>query len=132
MSGAEALNGPVAVGVDIVDIARLRRMVERWGEVVLDRLFTATERDGLRGARGVRWDSLAGHYAAKEAVRKVFGSRGRMPRWTDIQVEAGEHGQPVLTLLGEAHQLAACCGFQHLVLSISHEKSAAVAVVLAM
>lgn len=126
------MSRPVAVGVDIVDGERLRAVVERWGDDVLVRLFTAVERETLRGAGGMRWDAVAGRFAAKEAVRKVFGPRGAMPRWNDIQVGTGAHGEPVLTLLGEASALARRCGFRQLLLSIAHEKRSAVAVVLAL
>jgi holo-[acyl-carrier protein] synthase len=126
------LSGPIAVGVDIVDGERLRALVERWGEEVLERLFTPVERATLRGDRGVRWDAVAGRFAAKEAVRKVFGPRGAVPRWNDIQVAAGVHGEPVLTLLGEAGDLARRYGFQRVLLSIAHERRSAVAVVLAL
>jgi holo-[acyl-carrier protein] synthase len=130
--GADPLTGPVALGVDIVDGERLRAMVERWGDEVLVRLFTPEERATLRGAGGVRWDAVAGRFAAKEAVRKVFGPRGAVPRWNDIQVATGVHGEPVLTLLGDARALAHRYGFRRLLLSIAHEKRSAVAVVLAL
>jgi holo-[acyl-carrier protein] synthase len=122
----------VAVGVDIVETERLRRLVDRWGESVLERLFTAVERDGLRGARGLRWDSIAGRFAAKEAIRKLFGTRGEMPRWTDIQVDIGPHGEPSITLLGAAPAVALRCGLRDLRLSIAHERHSAVAVVVAL
>jgi holo-[acyl-carrier protein] synthase len=130
--GADPLSGPPALGVDIVDGERLRAMVERWGDEVLDRLFTPVERATLHGERGVRWDTVAGRFAAKEAVRKVFGPRGAVPRWNDIQIGTGVHGEPVLTLLGEAAGLAHRYGFRRLLLSIAHEKRSAVAVVLAL
>jgi holo-[acyl-carrier protein] synthase len=121
----------LVVGVDIVETDRLRRLVQRWGEGVLDRLFTPAERTALRGMRGLRWDALAGRFAAKEATRKVFGSRGEMPRWTDVEVLTGEYGEPTLRLLGDAVQAARRCGFHALQLSIAHEKRSAVAVVVA-
>lgn len=123
---------PLAIGVDIVDVARLHRLVDRWGERALARLFTPAERSRLRGARGLRWDSLAGRFAAKEATRKAFGTRGEMPRWTDLQVDVGAHGEPTLTLLGDATAVAHRCGFRRLHLSIAHEKGSAVAVVVAL
>lgn len=121
----------LAVGMDIVEIERLRWLVQRWGEAVLDRLFTAAERDDLRGARGLRWPSIAGRFAAKEATRKAFGTRGEMPRWRDIQIGVGTYGEPVLTLLGDATAVARRCGFEHLHLSITHEKHYAAATVIA-
>ncbi|MDT5035892.1 MAG: holo-[acyl-carrier protein] synthase [Micromonosporaceae bacterium] len=133
MPRADAVTGaPLAVGVDIVDTERLRAMIERYPESALDRLFTARERETLHGARGVRWDSVAGRFAAKEAVRKVFGPCGAVPRWNDIEVVAGRHGEPVLTLLGDASALARRCGFRRMLLSIAHEKRSAVAVVFAL
>ncbi|MDT4986725.1 MAG: hypothetical protein QOI74_819, partial [Micromonosporaceae bacterium] len=50
----------------------------------------------------------------------------------DIEVVAGRHGEPVLTLLGDASALARRCGFRRMLLSIAHEKRSAVAVVFAL
>ena len=132
MSALHGLSPRLSVGVDIVDAERLRSVVTRWGDRVLERLFTTAERERLYGARGLRWDSLAGRFAAKEAARKAFGARGEMPRWTDLQLDVGVHGEPSLTLLGDAPGAARRCGFRQFHVSIAHERRSAVAIVVAL
>lgn len=140
MSGGGALAGRVsqasrthagAVGLDVVDTERLRRLILRWGDPLLDRLFTGGERAASRGAQGWRWHSLAGRFAAKEATKKVLASRGHLAGWTEIEVLNGQYGEPLLRLHGRAQDAATRCGFGSLLLSISHEGDTAVAVVLA-
>lgn len=121
---------PGGLGVDVVSVRRLRKMVERSGTAVLDRLLTAGELADSRGARGLIWTRLAGRIAAKEATKKVFGSRGQTARWTEVEVRTGEHGEPYVELHGRTREAAERCGLTQLLLSISHEKDLAVAVVL--
>lgn len=122
---------PHALGVDIVDVRRLRGRARRSGEVLLQRLFTDLERDLSRGRNGYRWTSLAGRLAAKEATRKVLGCRGEAAGWRDIEVRTGEFGEPLLWLHGAAIGAVERCGYRELLLSITHEKETAVAVVIA-
>jgi len=129
---AAAHPGLGAVGIDVADVGRLRRLVERWGDQVLRHLFTGEERASLRGRRGLRWQSVAGRFAAKEAVRKVLASRGRVSSWTEVEVLSGEHGQPFVVLHGRARTAAEQCGFNAFLLSISHERGVAVAIALAV
>jgi holo-[acyl-carrier protein] synthase len=116
--------------VDIVSVHRLRAMIERSGTAVLERLLTPRELADSRGARGLMWTRLAGRIAAKEATKKVFGSRGQIARWTEVEVRIGEHGEPYVELHGRTRLAAERCGLTQMMLSISHEKDLAVAVVL--
>lgn len=95
-------------------------------------LFTPAERASLQGPSGIRWTSLAGWFAAKEAARKVLASRGFRTAWTDVELSRGSRGEPHLSLLGRAREAAASCGYGDFLVSISHERSVAVAVVLAL
>ncbi len=126
--GAVAL--AVAIGVDIVDVERLRAMVGRRGEVVLRRLLTDDELAAVTGTRGLVWTSVAGRVAAKEATKKLLGSRGELARWTEVEVRTGAHGEPHLWLSGQTRLAAARCGFTRLQLSLAYEKTTAIAVVL--
>jgi holo-[acyl-carrier protein] synthase len=120
------------LGVDIATLPRLRKAVERWGNPILHRLFTDDELVSMKGSRGWRWDSVAGHFAAKEAVKKILASQGRHAAWTEVEVLNGAHGEPILRLHGQALKAAESCGFRRFVLSITHEGDSAVAVVLAL
>ncbi len=85
----------VAVGVDLVEIARVKRSVARQGERFLRRIFTPTE---LRYARGKRlmYQHLAGRFAVKEAVLKALGDwKGRVALpMRAIEVVNDETGKP--------------------------------------
>lgn len=122
-----------AVGMDLTDVDRLRAMIQRRGMSAVARLFTVQEQqDARRDENEWRWDSLAGRFAAKEAVKKVLASRGYTSSWREIEILRGSHAEPVLRLHGRAQSAAAECGFSCLLLSISHEKGMAAAVVIAV
>jgi holo-[acyl-carrier protein] synthase len=118
------------IGVDIVNIGRLRAFVDRRGDAAIDRLLTDIERIAVRGKRGVNWSAFAGRIAAKEATKKLLGSRGELARWSQIEVCHGLYGEPYLRLSGETLHAARRQGFNGLLVSISHEKDTAIAVVV--
>jgi holo-[acyl-carrier protein] synthase len=150
MSGSECLNTaeggnaftlpPVAVistpavqaiGVDIVDVQRLRALYDRWQTSVLSRLFTEEEQRCCQNASGYRWPSLAGRFGAKEAVKKVLARHGEIAGWTEIEILNGPYGEPYIRLHGRAQAAFERIGYQSLMLSISHEASLAIATVVA-
>ncbi len=112
----------VGVGVDIVDIARFTRALERTPKLG-ERLFTDAERE-------LPANSLAGRFAAKEALIKAFGGSGSMT-FHDMVVVKDELGKPSFDLLGAAAELASARGISSVHLSISHDANAAVAFVVA-
>jgi len=111
------------VGCDVVDVARMRRLLsERPG--ARDRLFTATEQaDVLRGGvdpdGDIAVERLAARFAAKEATRKALGGRG--PSLTSIEVRTDVDGAPSVWLDGRPSGLAC---------SLSHDAGIAMAVVV--
>jgi holo-[acyl-carrier protein] synthase len=108
----------VAIGIDIVEIARIGRSVERWGERFLGRVFTDREIEEWH-VRGERMSLLAGKFATKEAFVKV--SEKREIRWKDIEVLGVPFQRPVLWFRGEKMNVE---------LSISHTQQIAVSVVV--
>jgi holo-[acyl-carrier protein] synthase len=129
MLGGEALVGDV--GVDIVDVGRLRDFVTRQGEDVIDRLLTDVERVAVRGAPGINWSTFAGRIAAKEATKKLLGRRGETARWSEIEIYHGLHGEPYIRLSGATLAAARRHGINGVLISISHEKQTAIAVAIA-
>ena len=112
----------VGVGIDVADIARFERSLERTPGL-RDRLFTAAER-GLPGR------SLAARFAAKEALAKALGApRGLL--WTDAEVRREEGGRPVLHVRGTVAAAAAERGVTRWHVSLSHDGGIATAVVIA-
>jgi holo-[acyl-carrier protein] synthase len=79
-----------------------------------------------------RLPTLAGRFAAKEAVVKALGCGIGPVSWKEIEIRRGEQGQPVLKLHGNACQIAEEQGLETWSISISHTREHAVAVVVAM
>jgi holo-[acyl-carrier protein] synthase len=111
------------IGVDIVDLARFEEQIARTPKL-LERLFAESER-----ALPVR--SLAGRFAAKEALVKALGRREQGMRWADIAVVNNEHGDPDFDLRGDAPAVVAAQGIRRLHLSITHDAGVACAFVVA-
>jgi holo-[acyl-carrier protein] synthase len=118
-------------GVDIIEIERLERAIERHGDRFLARVFTPAEI--LQSCR--RPESLAGKFAAKEAAAKALGTgvwRNGIG-WLDFEVRKDpESGAPDLHLHQAAAERAARMGLNTWSLSISHDRTHAVAFVVAM
>ena len=122
----------LGLGTDIVEIERIRAMIERHGETFLKRCFTADEiayADKHRDA-AVRF---AGRWAAKEAVVKVLGT-GFVKGITfhDIEVLPLDSGQPCIQLSGGAQEIAAGMGISSVLITISHAKLYATATAVGM
>ncbi len=115
-------------GIDLVDIERMRLMLERHGERFLRRVFTPQE---LSDA-GDRPSSLAARFAAKEAVSKALGTGIGAVAWQEIEVLSTPSREPRLALHGAAQRLAEEQGLSTWALSLSHTEHYAVAQVVAM
>jgi holo-[acyl-carrier protein] synthase len=121
----------VGLGVDLVDIARVRRLIESRGDRAMARLFT----DGERAYATYRVDParhLAARIAAKEAAFKALSGNdlARGIGWRELEVFARDDGGPVLRLHGRAERRAAELGVARILVTISHSDTAAVAVVV--
>jgi holo-[acyl-carrier protein] synthase len=117
----------VAVGTDIVRIARLQRNAETLGDTFLRRSFTDRELEICAG----RAESLAGRWAAKEAVMKALGAGIGEVALTDIEIDRGDSGRPAVRLSGTAAARAGSWGLTHWDVSISHDGEYAIAVAVA-
>ena len=116
--------GTTELGIDIVRVARLRAALDRFGDRFIARVCTPREASYVRG----RAETLAGRWAAKEAVSKVLGLGVRGIGWRDIEVERLPTGQPAVVLHGRAAARAEQLGMANIALSISHEDEFAVAI----
>ncbi len=112
----------VGVGIDVVEIARFERTLERT-PALRERLFTESERD-------LPIASLAARFAAKEALVKALAGGAGM-NWHDAVVVRPHHSQPRLEISGTVAARAAELGVSSLHLSISHDAGIASAVVVA-
>jgi holo-[acyl-carrier protein] synthase len=113
-------------GVDILEIARVRQVAERYGERFYRRIYTEGEIAYCRG----RAPQLASRFAAKEAVMKALGTGVRGVRWRDIEVVRGRGQAPRIELHGTALARAERLGLTDLALSLTHSKEYAVASVV--
>ncbi len=115
-------------GVDLIEIGRIEEVIARHGKRYLERIYTPAELEQL----GREAESLAGRFAAKEAVAKALGSGIGTVGWKDIEVLGDEENAPRLTLHGAAAQRAEELGLETWSVSISHSMSHAVAFVVAV
>jgi holo-[acyl-carrier protein] synthase len=119
--------GPVEVGIDIIEIARVQRVLERHGERFLTRVYTARERERY----GRRVQELAARFAAKEATMKALGTGIRGVRWRDIEVLPNRRGKPIIVLHETAKRRAELLGLAHWSISLTHSRGDAMAIVVA-
>jgi holo-[acyl-carrier protein] synthase len=116
--------GTTELGIDIVRVERIRAALERFGPRFSKRVLTESEQRYVRG----RPETMAGRWAAKEAVSKVLGLGVRGIGWRDIEVERLPTGQPAVRLHGRAAARAGQLGMERIALSITHESDYAVAI----
>lgn len=115
-------------GIDIVETARIRKLVEEHGGRFLDRVYTQLEQQYCARNTKRHFEHLAGRFAAKEAVLKVLGTgwRGGIA-WTDIEIRPEPSGQPKVALSGECARIAGRLGISQWHVSISHIETHATA-----
>ena len=118
----------LATGVDLIEIARIKEVIARHGKHYLERIYTPAE----LAYCGKRAESLAGRFAAKEAVAKALGSGIGDVTWKEIEVLGDEQNAPTLTLHGMAEQRAKDLELTTWSVSISHSQSHSVAFVVAI
>jgi holo-[acyl-carrier protein] synthase len=116
--------GTTELGIDIIRVSRIAASLTRFGERFIDRVLTPREAAYVRG----RPETMAGRWAAKEAVSKVLGLGVRGIGWRDIEVERLPTGQPTVKLHGRAARRAEQLGMGRIAISISHESEFAVAI----
>lgn len=120
-------------GIDIVETARIKKLVEDHGERFLERVFTPVEQQYCARNGKRYFEHLAGRFAAKEAVLKVLGTgwRGGIA-WTDIEIRPEPSGQPKVYLTGETLRIATELGISRWHVSISHIETHATASAIGM
>ena len=110
------------VGVDIIEINRIKDAVEEHGDAFLNKIYTQKELSYCRSRKKLRFPELAVRFAAKEAYSKAIGTGMRGIRWREIEVSNNDHGKPQISLKGK--------GCPNVHLSLSHSANYAVAQVV--
>ena len=115
------------IGIDLIDIERIVRVLERFPDRFRYRVLTEREQQYV----GRRVERIAGRWAAKEAISKVLGLGVRGVGWREIEILPNRAGAPQVTLHGRAARRADDMGLDDVTVSISHERQMAVAVAVA-
>ncbi len=119
----------IGIGIDLVDIDRFRRSLERT-PTMRGRLFTAAELEYV-APKIDPVPSLAARFAAREAVMKALGVGLGAFGFHEVWVERAESGAPSLVIEGRAADLATAAGVTRWHLSLTHSDSTAAAYVVA-
>ncbi|HVX13377.1 MAG TPA: holo-ACP synthase [Pirellulales bacterium] len=122
----------IGIGTDIIECLRIAQMIERHGELFINRVYTPLE---IRycNSRKQATQHFAGRWAAKEAILKALGTGWRKGiSWRDIEVHNDSLGKPLVGLRGGAADLVEQLGITDMQVSISHCRSHALAYALAL
>jgi len=120
------------MGTQIVEVVRIRQLIDRHAEVFLDRVFTQAEqtqcRERLRTA-----EHFAAVWAAKEAGLRSLGTMwNRTMAWTDVELDCSQRSEPRIVLHGAPAALARSKGATRFVVALAHTRVHATATVLAL
>jgi len=122
----------IGIGTDIVECLRIAKMIERHGELFVERVYTPHEIEYC-SARKAATQHYAGRWAAKEAVFKALGTGWRKGiTWCDVEIRNKPAGQPVVALRGGAVDLVEKLRIREIQVSISHCRSHATALAIAL
>ena len=119
----------LGLGCDIVSVRRIAEAIDRHGDRFLQRCFRPGEIDLARRRGGAGAATLAARWAAKEAFVKALGPAASGVPYRDVEVVGGD-GAPELVLHGAAGEACAAAGAGRALLSLSHERDHALAVVV--
>lgn len=110
----------VGIGTDIIECTRIVQMIEKHGELFLQRVYTVDEISYCE-ERKAAYQHYAGRWAAKEAVLKALGTGWSQGiQWTDVEVVNAPGGKPSIALTGVALDISQKLGIAEMMISISH------------
>lgn len=118
------------IGTDLIELDRIARVYQTYGDRLLERLFTDEERSYF-----TRWQDptprIAGRFAVKEAVMKALGTGwSEGVRWRDIEVTRASSGKPEVHLYGRCRRIFESLGAERIHCTITHSHHSAMAVVI--
>lgn len=117
----------IGIGVDIIEIKRIEDAILR-NKLFINKIFTEREVESLK-VKNFKSESIAGRFAAKEAVSKALGLGFRGFSFRDIEVCNDLLGKPLVLLIGKAHDIAENISINgyNIHVSISHDRERAIA-----
>ncbi len=121
----------LGLGTDLIEIERVQKSLARFGQRFMERVFTEGEIAYCKQKKHSA-ESFAARFAAKEAAAKALGTGiAHGISWREIEVRRNPGERPTLHLMGRAAERADSMGVRHLQLSLTHNNSVAMAVVIA-
>jgi holo-[acyl-carrier protein] synthase len=122
----------IGLGTDIIEVVRIGEMIERHGEMFLQRVYTEQEIRYCQRRKSAM-QHYAGRWAAKEAVMKTLGTGfSKGVGFKDIEVCSRRSGQPYMVLHGGAGEIAGKLGISEVLITISHCRAYATATAIAL
>ena len=118
------------IGIDIIEIDRIRQAIIKNNKFI-DRIFTVNEKKTFEG-RNHSPQTIAGYFAAKEAVSKALGTGMKNIQWRDIEILNDSLGKPCVRLYNNAEDLAYSMNIDKILVSISHSRENAIALAMAI
>lgn len=117
----------IGIGIDVVEVSRIRSSLDEFGERFLTRIFTEAERDYCSKQKRPEIH-FAARFAAKEAISKAFGTGiGKEVAWLDMEINRRESGEPEVLLTGAAKNFADSRGAVQVLVSLTHAENYAAA-----
>ena len=122
----------IGIGTDITECLRWPRLIERHGELFLNRVYT-TEEIRYCQSRKQATQHFAARWVAKEAILKALGTGWRRGiSWRNIEIRNQRGGKPVVAVRGGVKELVETCGAAEILISMSHCRTHAVAYAVAV
>ncbi len=115
----------VGTGIDIIEVDRVKKALDVWGDRFLKRVFTQRELEYANTKKSSQ-ESLAARFACKESVLKAFGDTRTGIQLKEIEVLNDAKGKPEIVLHGEAKQFAKKNYLDNIMVSMSHTSNYAV------
>ncbi|MGW8256252.1 MAG: holo-ACP synthase [Thermoguttaceae bacterium] len=122
----------IGIGTDITECLRIARMIERHGELFINRVYTPAEITYCQ-SRKQATQHFTGRWAAKEAILKAIGTGWqRGISWRDMEIRNDSGGRPMLAVRGGVQDVVERVGISEILLSISHCHTHASAIAIAV
>ncbi|SCJ42711.1 Holo-[acyl-carrier-protein] synthase [uncultured Clostridium sp.] len=118
------------IGIDIVEIERVEKALQR-NKRFLDKLFTKEEIDYFK-SKGLKTETIAGNFSAKEAISKALGTGIRNFNFKDIEILRDKKGKPIVKTYNNLRKICIDYNVLEIKVSISHSKNYAVANAIVM
>src|SRR3989338_2116719 len=115
----------IGTGIDIIEVSRIKKALDMWGEQFLKRVFTKRELSYVRRKK-FSHENLAARFACKESVLKAFGDTRIGAQLKNIEILNNSKGKPEIILHGEVKEFACKNQLDNIIVSMSHTSDYAV------